>query len=252
MTATEDRAINRLSSPSESHFSRVGAVAAFAGLVVYVTSAVLHPGIPPHETKEAFTHYAAQPAWALIHLGELLGILLMSVAALALTWRLRRGAAGVWAILAAAAMLLCASVYAIFAAVDGVAIGVMSRRWVEAAGERQELLFETAFAVRQIEAGLFSLQWFMFGMAAGVFAVAFVLSADGVVARGWRRVMAGLSALASIGTLAFAIVQAEAGFTERSMAFQIGLYAGVLWVIAVGVFLYRHPAQVHAGPGDAR
>ena len=120
---------------------------------MYTTSAVLHPGIPPHEKKEAFTHYAAQSGWALIHLGELFAILLMSVAAAALTWRLRRGAAGVWAILAAAAMLLCASVYAIFAAVDGVAIGVMSRRWVGAVGERQELLFETAFAVRQIEAG---------------------------------------------------------------------------------------------------
>ena len=92
----------------------------------------------------------------------------------------------------------------------------------------------------------------MFGIAAGLFTVAFLLTADGVVARGWRRTMAGLSALASIGTLAFAIVQAEAGFTERSMAFQIGLYAGVLWVIAVGVFLYRNPAQFERAPAESR
>src|SRR5690606_943123 len=126
----------------------------------------LHPGTAPHETEAAFADYAAEPNWAFIHLGELLGILLMTAAAIALAWRLRRGVGGVWAILGAVAMTVCASVYAVFTAVDGVAIGIMTRRWADAGPDQQQLLFETAFAVRQIEAGLFSLQWFMFGAAA--------------------------------------------------------------------------------------
>lgn len=162
----------QLHSPSDRHFSRAGTVTAIGGLIVYATAAVLHPGTPPHETHAAFADYARAPLWGFIHLGELLGILLMCVTALALAWRLRRGAAGVWAMLAAAAMIAFAGVYAIFTAVDGVALGVMVRRLAEAGSEQQQLLYETTFAVRQVEAGLFGIQWFMFGVGAGLFALA--------------------------------------------------------------------------------
>lgn len=62
------------SIPSERSFSHVGAAAAFLGVVVYFTSAVLHPGTPPHETRAGFEHYASEPYWGVIHLGELLGV----------------------------------------------------------------------------------------------------------------------------------------------------------------------------------
>lgn len=54
--------------------------------------------------------------------------------------------------------------------------------------------------------------------------------------------MALLSAVASGGTIAFAVVQAQTGFTDTSMAFQSGLYLGVLRILAVGVFLNGPPA----------
>jgi len=226
------------SGPSDRHFSRVGALTALLGLIVYGTSAMLHPGTPPHETQAAFAEYAEEPLWGLIHLGEFLGILLMCVTGLALAWRLRRGAAGVWAALAAVAMTLFAAVYAIFTAVDGVALKVLVSRWADAGPEEQQLLYETAFAVRQVEAGLFSLQWLVFGLAAGLFAPAFLKSG---VDRSWAVGMGILSALASLGTLAFGIVQAQTGFSEQSMAFQTGLYVGVLWIMLAGIFLYRSP-----------
>lgn len=225
--------------PSERHFSRVGSLAAVCGLIVYATAAVLHPWTPPHETREAFAHYANEPMWGLIHLGELLGILLMCVAALALSWRLRRGVAGIWAVLAAAAMLVFAGVYAIFTAVDGVALGVMVRRLADAGVERQQLLYETAYAVRQVEAGLFGVQWTMFGIAVGLFAAVFLASSQ--LRRTWSWGMGSLSAVASLGTLAFGIVQIQTGFSELSMSFQAGLYPGLVWIVAVGLFLYRHP-----------
>ena len=224
--------------PADRHFSRVGAVTAISGLIVYATAAVLHPGAPPHETRAAFADYAREPLWGVIHLGELFGILLMCVTALALAWRLRRSAAGVWAMLAAAAMIVFAGVYAIFTAVDGVALGVMVRRLAEAGPEQQLLLYETAYAVRQVEAGLFGIQWFMFGVGAGLFAVAFFKSE---LDRPWSLGMTLLSGVASVGTLAFGVVQAQTGFSELSMAFQAGLYAGVLWIAAAGVFLHRSP-----------
>jgi hypothetical protein len=229
-------------SPSERHFSKVGAIAAISGLVVYVVSnPVLHPQTPPHETEAAFADYAVEPIWPLYHLGELLGILLMGAAMIALAWRLRRGVGGVWATLGGAAMVVCASVYAVFTAVDGVALGIMVDRWAAAAPEQQELLYESAFAVRQIEAGLFSLQWLMFGIAVGLFAGAFFASAESPFRLRWLSVMGWLSVLASIGALSFGVVQAQTGFSDVSMSFQTGLFVGMVWVVAVGVFLYHHP-----------
>ena len=235
-TTIEVRAGQSFAGPSDRHFSRVGAAAALLGLIVYATAAMLHPGTPPHETRAAFAHYAQEPLWGVIHLLELLGILLMCVTCGAVAWRLRQGAAGVWAALAAGATGVFASIYAIFTAVDGVALGVLVRRLAEADPGRQELLYESAFAVRQVEAGLFGLQWFVFGIAMAAFATAFLRSD---LDRTWALGLGMLSVLASLGTLAFGVVQVQTGFTELSMAFQPGLYLGVLWVVAAGVFLLR-------------
>ena len=233
-------------APSERYFSKVGALTAISGLLVYGASAFLHPWTPPHETQAAFADYAVESGWALYHLGELLGILLMCAAVLALAWRLRRGVAGVWATLGGAAMVVCAGVYAVFVAVDGVALGIMVDRWAAAGPDQQELLYETAFAVRQIEGGLFSLQWFMFGIAAGLLAGAFFASAESPVRLGWFSGMGWLSVVASIGALSFGIVQAQTGYTDLSMAFQPGLFLGVIWIVAVGVFLYQNPVHIES------
>jgi hypothetical protein len=226
---------------SERYFSKLGAVAAITGPVIYAVSKALHPRTPPHETEAAFADYATQSGWALIHLGELLGILLFSAAAIALAWRLRRGSAGVWATLGGAAMVVSTGVYAVSTAVDGVALGIMVERWAAAGPEQQQLLYETAFAVRQIEAGLLSIQWLMIGVAAGLFAAAFFAAAGRPFRLGWLSGMGWLSVVASVGMLAFGIVQAQTGFSEMSMAFETGLYPSVVWLIAIGVFLYRHP-----------
>ncbi|MFI7742866.1 hypothetical protein [Kocuria rhizosphaericola] len=231
-------------APSERHFSRVGAIAAVTGVIVYAVSAGLHPWTPPHETEAAFADYAVEPLWALYHVGELLGILLMGAAVLSLAWRLRRGAAGVWAVLGAAAMVVCASLYAVFVAVDGVALGIMVDRWAGAGPAEQDVLYETAFAVRQIEGGLFSLQWLMFGIVAGLFAVAFFVNA-GSAARGrWSSVMGWISAIACVGGLSFGVVQAQTGYSDLSMSFQTGIYMGGVWVLAAAWFLYRNPEHV--------
>lgn len=228
--------------PSDRQFSRGGAVAAFAGIATYAVSSMLHPWIPPHHTTAAFTAYAAERHWALIHLGELLGILLMTGAVIALARRLRAGRAMPWATWGAAAMLLCAAVYAIFTAVDGVALGIMVRRWVAAGPESRALVHEAAYAVRQIEGGLFSVQWLMFGVSATLFAAAFFRCDENDLPRGWRLGMGALSIVAGLGALSFAVVQARTGYSDLSMAFQTGLYPGLLWVAGVGALLLRHPA----------
>jgi hypothetical protein len=232
-----------LTLSSDRSFSRIGATAAFLGVLIYFTAAVLHPGTPPHETRAAFHHYAQEPWWGVIHLAELLGVLLMSSAALALSWKLRTGRSCAWAVLGGAAMVVLMAVYTVFAAVDGVALGVLVRR-LAAAGSDDRVLFEAAFAVRQVEAGLFALQWFMFAVATALYVPAFLKAC---AFGNWNVAMAALSALASLGALMFAVVQAQTGFTEASMMFQAGLYVGVVWMLAVGIYLLRSPVAEPTG-----
>ena len=225
---------------SERRSSQWGAAAAFAGLLVYGGAAILHPGTAPHETEAAFAHYADERNWGLIHLGELSGILLMTTACIALAWRLRR-TAPLPAMLAGAAFVAFAAVYAVFIAVDGVALGIMVDRWAAAEPDRRDPLFEAAFAVRQIEAGLFGIQWTIFGIATGLFSAAFFASD---AASAWRWGLGLLGAGSSLGAVLFGIVQTQTGFTPISMAFQAGLLPGVVWILCVGVFLMRSPPDV--------
>ncbi len=55
-----------------------------------------------------------------------------------------------------------------------------------------------------------------------------------------------MSVVASIGALSFGIIQAQTGYSDVSMAFQTDLYLGVVWIVAVGLFLYRHPEHTGA------
>ena len=203
----------------------------------------MHPGVPPNLTGDAFAAYAVDPNYPIDHLGELLGILLMTAAILALAWRLRRGKSGVWVVLGGAAMVISATVNAVLMAVDGVALGILVKQWVATGADQQELLYQTAYAVRQIEGGLISIQWFMFGIAAVLFAAAFFAGAESPVRFNWFSGMGWLSILASVGALSFGIVHAQTGFSDLSNAFEVGLFPGVLWIIAVGVFLYRNPVH---------
>lgn len=63
--------------------------------------------------------------------------------------------------------------------------------------------------------------------------------------------MSFLSGVASVGTLAFGVTQAQTGFSEISLALQAGLYAGVLWIVAAGVFLHRSPEDDNGGRARA-
>ena len=53
--------------------------------------------------------------------------------------------------------------------------------------------------------------------------------------------MGWLSAVAGAGAVVFGVMQVRLGFTELSMAFQVGLLPGFAWALAVAAFLYSQP-----------
>lgn len=224
-----------MSTPSEWHFSKVGGIAAILGVVCLVMATLAHPmTAAPADAPAAFAEYAADQFWIASHLGQLLGVFLITGGLIALSWRLRRGRAGIWAVLGGTAAVTSLSLSGALQAIDGIALKIMVDQWAAASPESQSLLFETAFAVRQIEIGLASIVMLFFGLTAMLYAGAFWLSEDAPDWLGWLALLSGAAMLVA------GVMYAYAGFSESAM--MVSMPASLLlmfWGTGVGVFLLR-------------
>ncbi|UVE17889.1 hypothetical protein NVV93_00365 [Pseudomonas sp. LS44] len=221
--------------PDLPYFSRIGGIASLLGVLLLFVATLLHPmQTPPWDAPAAFAEYAADRHWVGSHLGQLLGVLLGVIGLAALTARLCDGRAGVWALLGL--LLATVSLALAFAlqAVDGVALKLMVSRWHDASEASQALVFEAAYGVRQIEAGLASLMGIGFGITILFYGVALCLSARAPTWLGLSGLLAGAAVLAS------SLVQAHTGFSALAMNSSMpSSLLLMLWQIAVGVYLLR-------------
>jgi hypothetical protein len=116
--------------PSEEYFSKAGGVAAISGAVLLLLASLLHPmGADPSDAPAAFAEYAADRFWVASHLGQLFGVVFIAGGLLSLSWRLRSGRAGVWALLGAVATTASVALTGALQAVDGIALKLMVDRW---------------------------------------------------------------------------------------------------------------------------
>ena len=199
--------------PSSDYFSKVGGVAAILGVVALLIATLLHPlDAHPSDAPAAFTEYAADQFWVASHLGQLAGIMLISGGLISLSWRLRAGRAGVWAILGAGGAIASLTLTGVLQAVDGIALKVMVDRWAAAAPSAKPPRFEAAFAVRQIEIGLASMVNVFFGLTAVLYAAALLCRSARSKWLGWIGIIAGAATVAS------GIIQAHTGFSDIAMA----------------------------------
>lgn len=219
--------------PSERYSSKIGGLVTLLGVVCLLLATLAHPmRANPADAPAAFAEYAADSLWVASHLGQLLGVALVTGGLLALSWRLRRERGGVWALLAGAAALVGLALSGALQAVDGIALKIMVDRWAAASPETQPFLFEGAFAVRQIEIGLASMVSLFFGLTATLYAGALWLAEDAPKGLGWLATLSGAALLVS------GIMYAYTGFSESAM--MVSMPASLLlmlWGIAVGVFL---------------
>lgn len=220
--------------PSSAYFAKTGGIAAVSGVIVLLVTTFLHPmDAPPGDAAAAFAEYAADQLWVASHLGQLLGVMLMCGGLFALTWQLRSSRAGVWASFGAVGAAASLALSGALQAVDGIALKVMVDQWAAAGPDDKPLLFEAAFAVRQVEVGLASMVSVFFGLTAVLYAAA-LLSSGTKCWLGWLGVIAG------VATVVSGIVQAYTGFSDLAMA--AGMPSNLLlllWILSVGVFLLR-------------
>jgi hypothetical protein len=195
-----------------------------------------HPGNAP----AAFAEYALDRFWVATHLGQLLGVVLIAGGLVALSWKLRAGRAGVWALLACLATVASVSLAGALQAVDGIALKFMVDRWSASAEGARTAAFEAAFAVRQIEIGLATLMGAFFGLTVLLYGIALVLSP---IAPSW---LGAFGALAGVATVISSVVQAHTGFSEIAMVTSMpSTLLALLWSICVGILLLRTTSTEH-------
>jgi hypothetical protein len=218
--------------------SRFIPIAAISGALFLFAGTYLHPmNADPNVPSAAFTEYAADHHWVASHFMQLLGIALMVAALILLSRRMAGGPADAAATLGTAGAVASLAVAAALQAVDGVALKGMVNTWAAASGREKEVLFQAAFAVRQIETGLASIVSLLFGLTVSIYGIA--LLTDPRFPK-WL----GILAIAGGAPTAIAgIVIAYTGFSASAMA--INMPAGsflLCWMVALGAYVWRRPA----------
>ena len=212
------------------------------GVVVYGVLQLPHPGSPTPTDQAQFAAYSTSSSWAAVHLGEFIGVAIITAGLLVLFFALdfsqgtQRWLGFFAAISAGAAGALGAVVYA----VDGVALKQAVDAWASAPAAEQATQFASAEAIRWLETGTRSYQEFTSGIALVFFAVTIVWTAR--LARPIGYLM-GLSGLLLIAMSWIAGTQGLDSAT-RSILFNISALSNLIWTIWLLVVALRMKESV--------
>lgn len=226
-----DRSLIRLS----------GAAGVAAGVLLLVFNA-LHPRQSPAElndTAALLDDVVGFGSWTLVHVGILVGVVLL----LPLFWAVSRLAHGSetegWARLAWGSAVTGITVTLVWAAVDGVGLAGAAEAWATGGGGRDGAAFASADALFRVGDSLFALWQFVL--------IGFTPLLYGVAVRGVSGLSSWLSPIAMLagvlGLLA-GLIQMFAGFTMLGflVLFSAASLLITVWVIAIGLALWRRPA----------
>jgi hypothetical protein len=188
---------------------RLAAVLILAGVVVTAVAGFLHPeGADANDHRTIFAIYAASQSWTAVHLGQFVGMMIITFGLMALFFALGvRSGAGLWlnrfALLSAGAAL---ALYGVLQAVDGVGLKQAVNAWALAENGDKAARFAAAETVRWLEWAVRSYQSFVFGLALILFGA--VIAVTGRVSRpiGYLMALSGLCYVAQgwiIGSTGF-------------------------------------------------
>jgi hypothetical protein len=188
---------------------RLAAVLIFAGVVVTAVAGFLHPeGADANDHRTIFAIYAASQSWTAVHLGQFVGMMIITFGLMALFFALDvRSGVGLWlnrfALLSAGAAL---ALYGVLQAVDGVGLKQAVNAWALAENGDKAARFAAAETVRWLEWAVRSYQSFVFGLALILFGA--VIAVTGRVSRpiGYLMALSGLCYVAQgwiIGSTGF-------------------------------------------------
>lgn len=197
--------------------ARTTAALMVLGAAAQVPLGLLHPHhAQPNDSRAAFVEYAHSHDWVLVHLGQYVGALLVTIGlvALAVSQARRAGIAGQLGRVAAITALVSTAVFAVQMAVDGVALKAAVDHWASAPPDQRAAAFDVAEAVRSLEKGLSALFHLNNGLTLLALGLA-MLAGRGSNILGW------LGSLAGAGFLVEALLTARTGFSPQAGTFAL-------------------------------
>jgi hypothetical protein len=212
-----------------------GAALAVAGGVVTLIFNALHPH-PSDPTPDAFLRaVAANDAWVTIHLGLIVGVLLIIGGLAALKDSLLEESGAILARLGLLTALLGGGVFLVNFAIDGLAMQCVARAWIDATPADKAAAFRVADALDRANFGLFSLHTMLLpGLTFILFGLAVALSSLYPWPLGWVAVLGG------IGSFAAGVLQAYTGRSPlATILFVVCSMLVILWMLAMGVVMWR-------------
>jgi len=178
---------------------RLAAVLLLAGIVVTAIAGFLHvEGPDPNDHQTIFAIYAASQSWTAVHLGQFIGMVIITFGLVALFFALDvHGGVGVWlnrfALLSAGAAV---ALYGVLQAVDGVGLKQAVNAWASTDNGDKSARFAAAETVRWLEWAVRSYQSFMLGLALIFFGAAIAVTGRVSHPIGYLMALSGLSYLA--------------------------------------------------------
>jgi hypothetical protein len=178
---------------------RLAAVLILAGVVVTAIAGFLHPeGADANDHRTIFAIYATSQSWTAVHLGQFIGMVIITFGLVALFFALDvRSGVGLWlnrfALLSAGAAM---ALYGVLQAVDGVGLKQTVNAWALAENGDKAVRFAAAETARWLEWAVRSYHSYVFGLALILFGAAIAIT--GRVSRpiGYLMALSGLCYLA--------------------------------------------------------
>jgi hypothetical protein len=227
---------------AEGNPLRLAAVLLLVGVLVSAVAGFLHPeGPDPNDHQAVFAVYAASHSWTAVHLGQFVGMVVISfgLAALFIALDPPHGA-GLWLnrtglITAVAALAL----YGVLQAVDGVGLKQAVNAWAAAGNDDKAVRFASAETVRWLEWAVRSYQSYVFGLSLILFGWAIA-----VVAGRAPRPVGYLMALSGLCYLAQGWIIGTSGFSPpNQIPTLLGIVLVVVWSVWLLVAALRTKAQ---------
>jgi hypothetical protein len=206
------------------------------GFITFVVVTLLHTGGPANDHKIIFDDYAGSHDWAAVHLGQFLGMALLTAGLLALNsaLNLRDGAIAWVARLGAVFSAAALGLYAALQAVDGVALKQAVDAWVSAPAAEKATRFANAETVRWLEWGVRSYQCTALGLAFMLTGLAILITAR------VPRVHGLLMCLSGAATLAQGWTVGSNGFSnENGTSIVAGYILTLTWARALAAYAWR-------------
>src|ERR687897_37019 len=204
---------------------RLAAALLLAGVLVTAIAGFLHPeGADANNHQSIFAIYAASQSWTAVHLGQFIGMGIITSGMVVLFFALdARMGVGLW--LNRFALLLAGiglALYAVLQAVDGVGLK-------QAANGDKAVRFDAAETIRWLEWAVRSYHSFVFGLALIMFGVVIVVL---------RRVSGLVGYLMAISGLCYLVQGWIIGTSGFSSANQIPTLVGIASILVWSIWLF--------------